>query len=68
MKVYVMTEAKPFGVERYVGIKQSKNEAEKCFRMIYPFMRSSDAKTGTWSYLSDASREPLLLFIHEEKI
>lgn len=68
MKVYVMTEAKLFGVERYVGVKKSKKEAEKCFRELCPYMRTSDSKPGMWSYLSDASKEPMLLFIHEEEL
>lgn len=67
MKVYVMTEAKLFGEERYVGVKKSVKEAEKCFRNIYPHMRRSGGNPGR-AFLSDASKEPMLLFIHEEEI
>lgn len=63
MKVYVMTTAKPFGEERYAGVKATKKAAEKAFRQLYPHMRSD----GNDSYVSDNNNQ-LLLFIHEEEI
>lgn len=68
MKVYVMTEAKLFGVERYVGIAKSFKEAEKKLRNVAPYMRptdSSDRKTRC--YMADTTGQ-LLLFIHEEEL
>lgn len=73
MKVYVMTIAEIFKPEKYVGVKASKKEAEKAFRKEYPYMRkekrsSSQDKCPFESYVSDSSREPKLLFIHEEEV
>ena len=65
MKVYVMTEADLFGVERYVGVKASKKAAEKEFRKKYPHMKKDE---GNDSYVSASSGEIKLLFVHEEEI
>ena len=68
MKVYVMTEAKLFGAERYVGVKKSVSEAEKALRKIAPYMRpAASANKKTKAYVSDASNN-FMLFIHEEEI
>jgi len=68
MKVYVVTEAKLFGAERYLFVKKSKKEAEKTLRKISPHMRPADSATKSVSnYWSDSSGN-LLYFIHEEEI
>ena len=68
MKIYVVTEAKPFGVERYMFVKKTKKEAEKTLRNISKFMRETDStRTGVSAYISDASCK-LFYFIHEEEI
>ena len=68
MKVYVVTEAKPLGVERYMFVKASKKEAEKALRDIAPYMRSfSGSRKNTSVYSADYSNS-LLFFIHEEDI
>lgn len=65
MKVYVMTKANLFQPEVYVGVKKSKKEATKTLRDLYPHMKSDDSGN---SFVSDSSKQPLLLFIHEEEI
>lgn len=68
MKVYVMTEAKPFGVERYVDVKKSLKEAENAFREVAPCMRKADnTRKNVKTYFSDASGN-MLFFIHEKEI
>ena len=68
MKVYVMTQAKPFHAEVYIGVRKSLKEAEKALRNDYPHMKPvSNMSDGVKDYVSDASNS-LLLFIHEEEI
>ena len=62
MKVYVMTKAVPFEKEEYVGVKNSKESAEKAFREMFPHMR-----TNTGTLVSDAANT-YILFIHEEEV
>lgn len=68
MKVYVVTEANLLQPERYFTVKRSKKEAEKAIREVAPHMRKSNDLGKVTSYLSDASKNPLLYFIHEEEI
>lgn len=63
MKVYVMTKAKSFHPEEYIGVKSSLKEAEKAFRKTYPHMK----KDLIDSYTAD-SKSNVILFIHEEEI
>lgn len=63
MKVYVITKAKPFEPETYLGIKKTVKKAEKFLRELFPYMR----KTGNGAYVSGADNE-YLLFIHEEEL
>lgn len=68
MKVYVMTESKMLGIEKYIGVKKSVSEAEKALRKIAPYMRpAASANKETKAYVSDASYN-FMLFIHEEEI
>jgi hypothetical protein len=68
MIVYVVTEAKPLGVERYMFVKASKKEAEKALRNISPYMRSlSENRKNTSAYSADSSNR-MFYFIHEEDI
>lgn len=68
MIVYVVTEAKPLGVERYMFVKASKKEAEKTLRNISPYMRAfSGSRKNTSVYSSDSSNS-MFYFIHEEDI
>ena len=68
MKVYVVTESKPLGVERYMFVKSSKKEAEKALRYIAPYMRSiSGSRKNTSVYSADSSNS-MFYFIHEEDI
>lgn len=62
MKVYVMTKAAPLGKEEYVGVRNSKKNAEKAFRELFPHMRRNMD-----TLVSDA-HNTYLLFIHEENI
>lgn len=69
MKVYVMTMAKIFGQEVYIGVKGSLKDAEKYLREHYPYMR----KTGNNAEYHKAacftnSNNDMLLFIHEEDL
>lgn len=68
MKVYVLTEAKLFQPERYIGVKKSIKEAEKALRSIAPHMRPTDSvQKGIKAYFTDSSNK-MFLFIHEEEI
>lgn len=69
MKVYVMTKAKLFQDEVYIGVEKSLKDAEKSLRVDYPHMRPSsrDEVCKMRSYVSDSSNQ-LLLFIHEEEV
>lgn len=62
MKVYVMTKAVPLGKEEYVGVRNSKKNAEKAFREMFPHMRKNMD-----TLVSDADNT-YLLFIHEEEV
>lgn len=62
MKVYVMTKAKPFKEEQYIGVRATKKSAEKALREEFPHMR---CEMG--SYVSD-KYNTYLLFIHEEEV
>lgn len=63
MKVYVMTKAKPFGVEQYMGVKGTTKAAERALREAFPSMR----KDGENTYISDKDNT-WLLFVHEEEV
>lgn len=72
MKVYVMTEAKLFGEERYVGVAKSFKEAEKKLRNLAPYMREFKAppmpcRESTRCYMTDKGGQ-MLFFIHEEEL
>lgn len=64
MKVYVMTKARPFQAEQYMGVKSSRKSAEKALRDVFPFMRKSAMGDD---YVSD-KENTWLLFIHEEEL
>lgn len=64
MKVYVITKAKPFQAEQYMGVKSSKKSAEKDLRDAFPYMRKSGFGDN---YVSD-KENTWLLFIHEEEL
>ena len=64
MKVYVMTKAKPFEAEQYIGVKGTKKAAEKALREVFPHMRKD---VGGENYISDKDNTWLLL-IHEEEV
>lgn len=64
MKVFVMTRARPFGVEEFVDVKRTKKEAEKAFRNIHPHMRSS---LDDCSFVSDKDTT-YILFIREKEV
>lgn len=66
MKVYVMTKAKPFEEEVYIGVASSVKAATKRLRGMYPHMRPSEG--SNMSFISDGYENPLLLFIHEEEV
>ena len=66
MKVCVMTKAKPFEEEVYIGVASSVKAATKRLRSLYPHMRPSDGSSV--SFISDGYENPLLLFIHEEEV
>lgn len=68
MKVYVVTKAKPLGVERYMFVKASKKEAEKALRDIAPYMRSFPGNIKNTSVYSADSSNSMFYFIHEEDI
>lgn len=63
MKVYVMTKAKLFQAEQYMGVRPTRKSAEKSLRDAFPYMR----KDGENSYVSDKEKT-WLLFIHEEEL
>lgn len=63
MKVYVMTKAKPFEAEQYIGVKGTKKAAEMALRETFPNMR----KDGENTYISDKDNT-WLLFVHEEEV
>lgn len=70
MKIYVMTKAKLFKEEIYIGVAKSIKDAEKSLRTSYPHMRPSSTREEvckTRSYVSDSSNQ-LLLFIREEEV
>ena len=53
MKMYVITKAKPFHEEIYVGVAKSRKDAEKMLRQKWPYMKpdgnnsfSSQTKEG----------------------
>lgn len=62
MKVYIMTKAVPFGLEEYIGVRNSKKNAEKAFRELFPHMR-----INMDTLVSDEDNT-YLLFIHEEEV
>lgn len=64
MKVYVMTKAKPFEAEQYMGVKATKKAAEKALREVFPHMRKD---VGGESYISSKDNA-WLLFIREEEV
>lgn len=64
MKVYVLTKAKPLGVEEYVGVAATHKKAEKRLRELFPYMRKDG---DTKVFISDRDNK-YLLFIHEEEI
>lgn len=68
MIIYVVTEAKPLGVERYMFVKASKKEAEKALRNISPHMRSFRGNIKNTSIYSADASNSMLYFIHEEDI
>lgn len=59
MIVYVVTEAKPLGVEK---------EAEKALRNISPYMRPFSGNIKNTSVYSADASNSMLYFIHEEDI
>ena len=70
MKVYLMTKAKPFHPEVYLGEKGSLKEAEKALRTVSPYMRKLESvahKKNVRTYAADKSYS-LLYFIYEEEI
>ena len=68
MKVYIMTKAKPFGEETYIGVRKSAKEAEKALREKFPYMRPTDGNVpGIKAFTSDKDSN-YLLFIREEEI
>lgn len=67
MKVYVITKAKPFQGERFIGVASSKKKAEKVLRKQFPYMKSGSDNDGYWTYTSDAKVE-YVLFIREEEV
>lgn len=67
MKVYVITKAKPFSEERFIGVASSKKKAEKVLRKQFPYMRLGSDNDGYWTYTSDAKVE-YVLFIREEEV
>lgn len=68
MIVYVVTEAKPLGAERYMFVKASKKEAEKVLRNISPYMRPFSGNIKNTSTYSADSSNSMFYFIHEEDI
>ena len=69
MKVYVITRAKIFGAETYVGVKKSLKDAEKYLRKLYPHMRktASKAEYHKAAYFTNSNNDTLL-FIREEDL
>ena len=62
MKVYIMTQAKPFHAELYIGVRKSLKEAEKALRNNYPHMKPvGNMSDGIKNYVSDASNS--LIFV-----
>jgi len=68
MKVYVVTRAKPMGVETYVSVKAKRKEAEKVIRAEYPNARSDDHNPAYISYECHKGDKLELMFIREEEI
>lgn len=62
MKVIVITKAKMFQEEQFVGVAESIKSAEKLMKTEFPYMR----KTGD-SYVSDA-KNTWLLFAREVEV
>lgn len=70
MKVYVMTQAVPFGPEEFVSVKATYKEALNHFRHLYPHMKGeskNNSGKGCVSFVSDAEGR-FLLFIREKEV
>lgn len=67
MKVYVITKAKSFEKEIYVGVASTKKKAENILRKEYPHMKKVSEMYGVSSY-KDGNPVKYLLFIREEEV
>ena len=68
MKVYVVTSAKPMGLEVYETVKASAKEAEKYIRKSFPNAKKDDPFGNVTSFLCKEHGQELLMFIREETI
>ena len=68
MKVYVVTSAKPMGLEVYETVKPSAKEAEKYIRASFPNARKDVPFGNVTGFLCKKNGIELLMFIHEETV
>lgn len=68
MKVYILTEAALFQGEKIIGVSSTRTKAEKVFRKLYPHMKKWDGDNGEFHSVSDVTKNPMLLFIHEREV
>ena len=68
MKIYVVTTAKPLGVEAYEKCFSSFKSAEKYIRSIFPNARKDKPFGNQTSFLCKNSFGECLMFIHEEEL
>jgi len=68
MKVYVVTSAKPMGLEVYETVKPSATDAERYIRATFPNARKETPVGNVTGFLCKKNGIELLMFIREETL
>lgn len=68
MTVAIMTKARPFRDEIYLGVEKNRNKAEKELRRKFPHMMPENENDKCISFTAHEDGELIMLFIHLEEV